>query len=337
MSGPLQRRMRKFVDWIAPDPQKIPEFRKHAKDVLLTIKNKAIEKDIPVVDAITGGSFDKETGLRRHMRGDSEVEGQDIDLVFIVNKQGNSNRFPELVTKFLDVANASYPSTDKKATNCSVQLNFTNPLVSYDLVPVYKTEKPKYQLLVRKDLETRLTSVELHTEFVVKRTSRSKSSSGVVEFNECVRLLKWWRCEFEKTAFHLREIPSVVVELLFAKAFDEKGVKTTYAETLVDWLWTAAGLVERKTQIYFNDYVGGKPAAPPAGAWHLHDPVNFDNVITKTWTSTEIQEFADGLKKAATNLQRAIRCDFQGDDVGSLESLIAVFGNPIRHHCGDDE
>lgn len=332
-----QRRLTKFVDWIAPEKAKAKEFREHADEVLRIIKNKAIEMKIPVVEAMTGGSFDKDTGLRRHMRGDSEIEGQDIDLVFVVKKEGDGDRFPALVSDFEKVAKASYPDTDRKTTKCSVQLSFKSPLVTYDLVPVYRTDKPKYQLLVRTDMKQRLTSVQLHTEFVTKRTTTSRKTPGVVEFHECIRLLKWWRCEFQNSAYYLQEVPSVVIELLFAKVFDLRGVQKNYAETLVDWLWAAGAIVSEAKQVYFNDYLGGSPPAPALGAWHLHDPVNFDNVITKDWTAAQLQEFSDALKKAAGNLQTAIRKDMFGDEAGSLDSLVAVFGNAIRHHCGDDE
>lgn len=337
MADLLQRRMSHFVVWIAPDPKDTPDTRAHAKDVLATIKNKGLENEIPIVDTLIGGSFEKGTGLRRHMRGDHEIEGQDIDLVFVVDHEDNEKYFTELVSKFTGLAEACYPKTEKRPTKCSVELSFVNPLVTYDLVPVYKTGRAKYQLLVRTDLERRLTSVELHTEFIKNRIKRSKATAGVVEFNECIRLLKWWRCQFQESAFYAKEIPSTVIELLFAHVFDQKGVQKNYAETLVQWLWAASSIVEKKTPIFFNDYCTGRPTLDQHGTvWSVIDPVNFENVVTKKWNAQQVQEFADGLKKAAANLQSAVKCNMFDNNTGSLEAIEKVFGPAIKHHCGDD-
>lgn len=336
----LQRRMSKFVDWVRPDPAENPAVRKHANDVLDRVKAKAIEKDIPVVDGLIGGSFAKKTGLRRHMRGYNEIEGQDIDLVFVVNHKDDEKYFSALVSKFLDVVKASYPNTEATPTKCSVQVEFVNPLVTYDVVPTYKTDKPDFQLIVRTDLERRLTSVDRHTQFIATRIKKSQSVPGRVEFNEGIRLVKWWRCIFLEESFYLKNdgIPSTLLELLFSKVFDEVGVQKTYAETLVQWFSKAAGIVENKTLIYFNDFTNLKPMLTQINAtWNVLDPVNFDNNITKRWSPNQIQELADGLKKAKDNLQRAISRDMFDDPIGSLDALEKVFGTSVKNHCGDDE
>lgn len=329
----IQIKMSNFVNWIAPDPKTVPEFKKHADDVLERIKAKAIEKDIPVFDNLIGGSFDKKTGLRRHMLGTSEVEGQDIDLVFVVNNNDDGKHFEELVSRFSEVATLTYPATEKQPTKCSVQLMFANPLVTYDLVPVYKTEKPKHQLLVRTDLEKRLTSVQLHSEFVKKRTTKSQGMTGCVEFNECIRLAKWWKHEFSRNSYYFKDgLPSVVIELLFAKVFDDVGVQKNYAETLIQWFSKAAHYVENRTTIYFNDYVAGSPAAANE-SWRVLDAVNFDNNVVKKWSDGQINDLLSGLKKATAELTRAVRHDMFDEANESTECLSKVFGNAFKNHC----
>jgi hypothetical protein len=47
------------------------------------------------------GSFAKHTGLRRHMRGVSEIEGQDVDLPFVVKpKAKDGDQIGELLGSF---------------------------------------------------------------------------------------------------------------------------------------------------------------------------------------------------------------------------------------------
>ena len=336
----IQRRMSCFAQWIAPDPATTPDVRAHAKGVLSRLAAKAVEMDIPVVDSMIGGSFDKKTGLRRHMRGNNEIEGQDIDLVFVVDHDDDAEYFAELVSDFARVVKASYPSTEATPTKCSVQVEFSNPLVTYDVVPVYKTAKPNYQLIVRTDMERRLTAVKLHSEFIGTRITRSKSSPGVVEFNECIRLVKWWRDVFiGNKAYYLREVgvPSVLVELLFASVFDSVGVQKDYAATLSQWFETAAGIVRKRSPVFFSDYSSNQPGANPVGVnWQVLDPVNLENNISKKWTPQQLDEFSTALKTAADGINRAIRCDIFDDEVASLEELVGVFGTAVRNHCGDE-
>ena len=83
----LHQWLKIFSSWIAPDSKKQEDISNHAKNVISTIKQKAEEDGLTVLDAKISGSFAKGTGLRKHLRGSSEVEGQDVDLVFILKKE----------------------------------------------------------------------------------------------------------------------------------------------------------------------------------------------------------------------------------------------------------
>ena len=48
------------------------------------LDNQALADGLAVFRTPEAGSFAKHTGLRRHMRGHSEIEGQDVDLPFVV-------------------------------------------------------------------------------------------------------------------------------------------------------------------------------------------------------------------------------------------------------------
>jgi tRNA nucleotidyltransferase (CCA-adding enzyme) len=189
----LHSRVSKFVAWIAPAPETREEIKKQADEVRDRISDKAREDGVVVTATPKAGSFAKKTGLRRHMRGGSEVEGQDIDVPFVVKppKEGEYQLQP-MIDKFLKYADSSYPRTEKEPTKSSVKLKFTSTL-SYDLVPLFATSDPEKQILVRTTGEQIVTSVQKHTEFIKTRTHKSDEKRDVVLFNECVRLMKWWR------------------------------------------------------------------------------------------------------------------------------------------------
>src|SRR5262245_16333746 len=77
----------RFVDWIKPDAETEESIRSQADDIRERIKARAIANGLTVRSTPWSGSFAKKTGLRRHMRGNHEVEGQDVDLPFVVSPQ----------------------------------------------------------------------------------------------------------------------------------------------------------------------------------------------------------------------------------------------------------
>jgi len=327
----LHRKLTNFVRWIAPEPEKEDEIRTRAENVRTAIKNKASDDKLVVKSTPNSGSFATRTGLRRHMRGTSEVEGQDVDLPFVVAPvTKDDEKLTSLLSRFERYAKASYPDTKREPTKSSVRLMFEDKL-NFDLVPLLATADSERQILIRADGERRETSVQKHVEFVRKRTAASNEIKGVVKFNEMVRLLKWFRCyRLSLETGTLTDVPSFLINLLAAHAFDARGVKATYGETLVDWFGHIARVIRLQQQVAFTDFSKTMPAK--AVAWSVHDPVNGDNNVVAKWTQLEIEELAEWFEEARDEMLNAVVA-FDDDRVGDgMDALVTIFGNAIRHH-----
>src|SRR2546425_4356591 len=184
----LQSRLAAFVGWLRTEPDREDEIRERADNVRAAIKAKAIEDGLVVRSTPRSGSFATKTGLRRHMRGQAEIEGQDVDVSFVVApKTKDEEQLSFLLPRFEGYAHEAYPDSERERTKSSIRLLFTDN-VHFDLVPMLATKDPERQILVRSDGERRETSVQKHVEFIRGRTA--KSSLGHAEFNELVRLLK---------------------------------------------------------------------------------------------------------------------------------------------------
>ena len=189
------RRLASFVDWIKPERGTRETIQKQAGDIRRVISGQSAKDGLSVITTPDGGSFAKHTGLRRHMRGDLEVEGLDVDLPFVVKPTtAEGERIAELLRRFDGYAEASYPTTPRRITASSIELQFTATKLNYDLVPMLVAPIADHEIILKKDGTRRLTSVAKHTEFVRRRTRASDALEGRVKFNECIRLLKWWRC-----------------------------------------------------------------------------------------------------------------------------------------------
>jgi len=330
----LHSRVSKFVGWIAPDSETREKIKQQADEVRDRIIDKAREDGVVITATPKAGSFAKKTGLRRHMRGDSEVEGQDIDVPFVVKppKEGEYPLQP-MIDKFYKYADSSYPKTEKESTKSSVKLKFTSTL-SYDLVPLFTAGDPEKQILVRTTGEQIVTSVQKHTEFIKSRTQKSDEKKGVVLFNECVRLMKWWRDTKCAKADYLTDVPSIVVDLLCAKAFDKRSVQSTYAQTLSEWCTYLAHVVSNKESVSFSDYTS-KAGQAISGEWSVIDPVNPDNNIAQRFQGYEVDELGEWFQEARESWSRAISANMMGDDAKSLEHLVELLGNPFKNHCNE--
>jgi hypothetical protein len=195
----------------------------------------------------------------------------------------DGERITELLRKFDAYAKATYPRTPRRITGSSGELQFVASELNYDLVPMLATAWADYQLLLKRDGSRRLTSVTKHTEFVRSRTSQSDALSGRVKFNECVRLLKWWRFVRIDAASSIEEVRTTLIELLCASAYDRPSVATTYTETLLRWLSWLAAVTSQRMRISFNDYASIEPFDQKAQGnplWQVIDPA------TRTTTSS---------------------------------------------------
>lgn len=328
----IHMRMKNFVKWIAPEKETRDAIKKQSDEIRSRIKGKAEEDGLTIESMPYSGSFAKKTGLRRHYRGESEIEGQDIDIPFVVKKD-KETEFEPLINRFDGYAKASYPNTERKKTKSSVKMEFTGTKLSYDLVPMFGTSDPEKQILIRNNGDIITTSIQKHIEFIRNRTKESDSEDGIVKFNDCIRLLKWWReHKIQKSSGSIDEIPSFLIDLLAAKAYGRCGVDTTYPQTLANWFSYLSFVAKTRETIWFNDFYK-IPKPDTTKVWNVLDPVMPDNNVVKNWQGYQIDELAAWFQEAAELMNKAIGADLDGDDVRSLDSLKLIFGKIFESHC----
>lgn len=338
----IERRLETFVDWLKPDPKTETAMAQRAHEIRERIGAQAAADQLTVRSTPGAGSFAKNTGLRRHVTGGSSVDGQDVDIPFVLAPMTEREQeISRLLDRFQGYADRAYPQTppNKSRTKSSIKISFEGSKLSFDLVPMIQADEygDGYQWLLRGDGTTRLTSVERHNTFVRKRTDDSNHRPGRVKFNECVRLLKWWR-EF-RMANDRRSIPgmpSILLEMLAAHAFDHKGVQATYSETLLTWFDFLYGTVSKSKRISFSDYPPprGRPHAPKT-PWMVIEPVDPANNLTHDWIDQHIEELGGWFRRGRDDMQQAIDLDRRNNPQESLHHLVHIFGTPFKHHCGD--
>jgi hypothetical protein len=331
------RRLSAFVNWIKPEPDTRETIRKQASDIRRIISGQAAADGLIVSATPEAGSFAKHTGLRRHVRGDYEIEGQDVDLPFVVRPNSkDGEQIDELLRLFDRYANNSYPNTPRDVTASSVELRFVASKLNYDLVPMLVAPYQDHQVILKKDGSQRLTSVSKHTEFVRRRTRTSDELDGVVKFNECVRLLKWWRYVRIGNTSPIEEVRTTLIELLCASAYDRLSVDRTYTETLFKWFGWLASVTARRMTVSFNDYASIETVrqdAPGNQLWRVTDPVNANNnVVHANWGNIELDEFTSWFAAGRDGLGRLIAHEKAGNDGTVDDILVELFGNSILTH-----
>ena len=334
MSISLHARTANFVSWIRPDQDAAEAARAQRDEVRNRIKGKAEADGLIVRSMPNSGSFAKATGLRRHMLGDAEHEGQDIDCPFVLSrKDEDGGVLMRLLGRFDAYAAGSYPDTPRSLTKSSVRLAFVAAKRRFDLVPMLAVDgTDEEQILLRADLERRRTSIQRHVDFVKTRTAKSQALRGPVAFNDGVRLIKWWR-EYQVTKSKvLTEIPSFVLELLCAKAFDQVSVQATYPATLQTWFDKIHSFAHGRTDVTFTDFGTPRPERA-AGAWKVIDPVNGENsVVPGAWSRIQIDEFRDWAGTARDKIQQAIAYDMRGRETEAVAAMAEVFGPSFKNH-----
>ena len=326
------RRLSKFVDWIRAEPETEQRIRDQANEIRSRINGKAIEDGIVVRSMPWSGSFEKKTGLRRHRRGNHEIEGQDVDLPFVLSPMDEEGKnLDKLLGRFDRYAAASYPNTERMPTKSSIRLDFKASKLSYDLVPMLAVEgDDNAQILIRADGERRVTSVQKHIDFVKTRSDQSNKVPGRVKFHEVVRLVKWWREMRQSQSKVLDEVPTIVIEMLCAKAFDVHHVDETYTDTLHAWFGQCADWVRNRRRIDFNVDPSKEPSN---GLWTVLDPVNpKNNVVPPSWTQRKLDELTSWFEDARDRMARVVAAEVQGNDVAALGELVELFGTAIRDH-----
>lgn len=325
-------RIKNFVQWIAPEKERREDIKKQSDEIREKLKGQASKDGLTISSMPYSGSFAKKTGLRRHYRGNVVVDGQDIDIPFVV-KRDKETEFEPLIKRFEGYAKASYPNTRREITKSSVNMSFQGTKLSYDIVPMYEGKNADEQIFIRENGDIITTSVQKHIEFIRSRTKDSDDEDGIVLFNHCIRLIKWWReVKVQESKGSIKEIPSFLIDLLCAKAYDELGVDTTYPQTISNWFNYLASIVKKKETIWFKDYY--KTPFPDASKpWNVLDPVMPSNNVAKNWQGYQIDELAEWFQDASEKMNRAIVSDLMGDDTSSLEKLKELFGSIFESYC----
>lgn len=327
----LHVRIRNFVNWIAPEKATRDKIKKQSNEIREKLKSKAEEDGLTITDMPYSGSFAKKNGLRRHLLGETTTEGQDVDLAFVIKVDGQTE-FAPLIEKFKTYAEKSYPDTNISTTKSSVKMKFESTKLTYDIVPMFATDDVEKQILFRNNGDKIKTSVQKHTAFVRSRTIETNEEDGIVAFNDCIRLIKWWRCHKEQTTNEIIKIPSFLIDLLAAEALKKASINTTYPQTLANWFSCLSDVVYNNELVWFDDNYK-KPMPDSTNSWNVLDPVMADNNIVKTWKGWEISELQDWFTEAAETINRAIVADIQGRDNDSLEHMKTLFGKIFSSHC----
>jgi hypothetical protein len=337
----IHRRFKCFVKYIAPEEEKRQETKDKADEIRRCIEGKAARDGYTVLSAPSSGSFATKTGLRRSLRGNDEVEGQDVDIAFILaDKDKDGNDVGCMVETFEGYLNETWPGSDICSTKSSATIFFSTSKLRFDAVPLLKTGREGIQRLIRTNNEERQSSIDKHNEFTRKRTDTSNAIEGVVRFNECVRLVKWWRYhkQSKSTVFGNgdgdEKIPSFLLILLCATAYDKCSVTKTYAETLSQWFGFLAHVVRNRKAIVFNDFIKTHTISEDS-LWTVCDPMDDTNNVVRNWGSIKIDELAEWFEHARDKMNQAIRHNDEGEDQASLECLIELFGNSISNQCKD--
>lgn len=334
----IHQRFKKFASWISTDEEKEADIRKQADEIRDNIEPKAQAFGLTVRGMPYSGSFAKRTGLKRFLRGGTEVEGQDVDIAFILGSQDqNGKDLGCQIHNFKRWLSESYPNSDVGNTKSSATIAFSSTKLSYDLVPLVETSKQNVQKLIRTDGKERQSSVVKHVEFVQSRNKESNNLQGVVKYNRCLRLIKWWRYEQQSKSgvFGNEEgdekVPSFLLDLLSAKAFAECSVQKTYPETLASWFAYLAHIVRNRESVWFSDF---NPVQPEKGdsKWLVADPVDSTNNVVSKWQNDKINELASWFESARSKMIQANRKDGDQDDTGSMDCLVPLFGTAFKNN-----
>jgi len=327
----LHVRIKNFVAWIAPPKETRQTIKDKSDEVRRNIKAEAEKDGLTIVQMPYSGSFQTRTGLRRSMRGLTPIEGQDIDIPFVV-KQDKETEFEPLIKCFKKYAEDAYPNHTIKETKSSVNIEFPDEKLTFDIVPMFETSVAGQQKLIRNTSEVIITSIEKHKDFIKSRTAKTRKSVGVVTFNDAIRLLKWWNKVYEAETGKSSNLFSFLINLLGAKAYEMCGDEMTYPQTMANWFSYLAELVRSRETIWFDDYYK-TPSPDTTKSWNVLDPVMANNNIVKSWAGYEVDELADRFQTAAEIMNRAIIADLQGRDADSLGHLQLLFGKIFSSHC----
>lgn len=330
----LQTRFVNFIEWLRPDPEKLAQIRKQSIEVKARIQARAEADGLIIRSTPPAGSFAKGTDLRRRMLGGVLHERQHVDCPFVIAYRGkDGDPLAKLLSSFERYATLCYPGGRIERTKCSVTLGLASSKINYELVPTLAVEgSEQMQVLRGPGRDYRRTSLPKHVEFIRERTRRSQGLRGPVLFNEAVRLVKWWREVRLTSSPIVREVPSFLLELLCAKAFDQSSIWGGYAQTLMSWFARIQSYADERSDVAFDDYTVPQPDRI-AARWRVIDPANTENnAVPPRWVDLHIEELRDWAGSARHKLRQAIAFDLRGRSDDAVAVASEIFGDVFRIH-----
>lgn len=328
----IHRRLNCFINFIAPEREQDPKIKAHFEQIKARIEKHAKEEGYTIASVHYAGSYAKRTGLRRHLTGGSEVEGQDVDIAVILENRNNKGQAitHSLIPDFKRYLKKQWPENTVSHTKSSATLSISNQKLRFDVIPLLKTEEVNIQKLIRINREERRTSIQGHTSFVRELNSQGKH----IHFNNGLRLVKWWRYHQQigpgifQNKPGKEKVPSFLLDLICAKAYLETPKPKNYAEMLYEWFDLLYDIVRHRKPVYFGD----NQANIPKGLenWQVIDPLDSTNNVVEKWAPHQINELAKWLQNARNNMLQAIICDKDGNADQSLNYLKQLFGPSIK-------
>jgi hypothetical protein len=218
--------LRRLVELIRPCR---PQLGARTTVMFEELRAAARAEGIELLRFTYAGSMVHGTGLRHHRDRECSVPGQAADLVVELGP----NEVPDYAT-YLRLA--ALAERCFAAAGAAAEHDFRRARLCWRLLPILAQRGdqpgegiPQYWVEPNRRIQT---SVGAHSRDVRARTRASTEQVPSVAFNDCVRLLKWWRHARPPDGVEAR---SFVLERLAIVAYDRLGAREGFAQTLLAW------------------------------------------------------------------------------------------------------
>ena len=284
-----------------------------------------VEKTFTLGKVGPAGSRTKHTALRR-----TDMHVSDVDLgVYFLAREATQESLETLLRFTREKLLKIYPNKSPKdftAPGRAVRVFFRGKNLHVDVVPILRDPSL--------DMENggyitghdgwRLTSITYHTDFVRRRTEKSKQIHGPVRFNRLVRLMKYWNSlqgELKQSSYFC--------ELITAAAFDKKGVTKKWQSSLLQ-IFSFFCEHQFLTPIVFNDYCASRLIRLPSDHVIVLDSVDPENNLTRKWDEAKRRGYVNLLQRTYETMRQA--CDYEhlGNEEAAVQAWCQVFGEAFR-------
>lgn len=304
----LHQSIKQFIQAITPVSEEGEIAKEKANEVKSCMNRMAMAEGLKITAMPFSGSFAKKTGLKEIAWLGNK---SDIDLGIIMEPFDNEgNELACMIPTLEKYLREDFPNEKVDNTKSSATITFVSEELDFDVVPFFQKTDPERQLLLRANEEIRFSSIQKQADFIKRRTKRSKPMSEEVSFNDCMRWMKYWRYvrQSRSSVLHGKseaaKIPSFLLDLLCAHAFDHCGVRNTYEDTLIAWMQHLLRVTRFRKAIYFDDYIQQHKLSK-SGLWKVIDPKDDENNVVKNWSNYQADELHRWLVVSLRHLTRA--------------------------------